>query len=249
MNLPPPLVSALHTLTILPLPGDEAKRPADSLSWFPVVGALIGIVLWTVHQLITRLLPGTPASVTAVVIITGGVLITRGLHLDGLADWADGTWGGWTPQRRLEIMKDSSLGTFGTVALILVLLGKTAALAALIARGEAAWIIAACIIARTAQVDLAFRYPYARPEGGTGGAFINGATRDHHRHALLTAFALILAFGLFSLRPLLLAVTVLAAGRAFGHSCQRNLGGITGDTLGAASELGETLVLILAAAM
>ncbi len=246
MKLPLPLVTALRTLTILPVQGDEAERPADALAWFPAVGALIGLLLWSTQQFLMTLLPGTPPVIAAVAVVTAGVLLTRGLHLDGLADWADAIWGGWTPQRRLEIMKDSSLGTFGTLALVLVLLARFAAISALIARGQPAWIILACIVARTAQVELAVRFPYARPEGGTGAAFIKQASREHRRTALLTTLAFTLAIGLFSLRPLVLALIALIAARAFGHSCRRNLGGITGDTLGAASELCETLVLLLA---
>ena len=252
MKLPPPLVTALRTLTILPVPGSEAERPADALAWFPVTGALIGLLLWATQRIITTILPGTPPSIAAVAVVTAGVLLTRGLHLDGLADWADAIWGGWTPQRRLEIMKDSSLGTFGTLALILVLLARFAAIAALIERGAASWIILACIIARTAQVDLATCFPYARSEGGTGAAFINQASSGHRRSALLAALALTLGIGLSclsSLNPLALALIALLAARAFGHSCKRNLGGITGDTLGAASELCETLVLLLASAL
>jgi len=249
MKLPPPLVTALRTLTILPVRGCEAERPADALAWFPVTGALIGMLLWATQQILTAMLPGITPAIAAVSVVTAGVLVTRGLHLDGLADWADAYWGGWTPQRRLEIMKDSSLGTFGTLALALLLLAKFAAIASLIERGEPAWILLACIIARTVQVDLAVCFPYARPEGGTGAAFINEAGGDHRRTALLTALAFTLAIGVFSLRPLLIALAVLAVGRAFGHSCKRNLGGITGDTLGAASELCETLVLLLAAGL
>jgi adenosylcobinamide-GDP ribazoletransferase len=250
MKLPPALVTALRTLTILPVRGSEAERPADSLAWFPAVGALIGSLLWVTQKLLMTLLPATPPAVAAVAVVTAGVLLTRGLHLDGLADWADAIWGGWTPQRRLEIMKDSSLGTFGTLALVLVLLARFAAIAALIERGQPAWIILACIIARTAQVDLAACFPYARPEGGTGAAFITQASREHRRTALLTALAFTLIIGLSclsSLNPLALALIALIAARAFGHSCKRNIGGITGDTLGAASELCETLVLLLAA--
>jgi len=146
-------------------------------------------------------------------------------------------------------MKDSSLGTFGTLALVLVLLARFAAITTLIERGEPVWIILACIIARTAQVDLAVRFPYARPEGGTGAAFINQASREHLRAAMLTALAFTLTIGFFSLRPLVLALLALAASRAFGHSCRRSIGGVTGDTLGAASELCETLLLLLAACL
>jgi len=183
--------------------------------------------------------------ITAVTVVAVGILITRGLHLDGLADWADAVWGGWTPPRRLAIMKDSSLGTFGTLALILLLLMRYSAIISLIENDQAIWIILACMLSRTAQVDLAVCFPYARREGGTAAAFIREAHSGHRRNALLTALAFILIIGVFSIRPVLAALLALLATRFFGHACKRQFGGITGDTLGAASAIVETLVLLL----
>jgi len=248
MKLPPPLVTALRTLTILPVPGDDAERPADSLVWFAATGALIGSILWGVHALLSALLPGADPRILAVAVVIGGALLTRGLHLDGLADWADAYWGGWTPERRLEIMKDSSLGTFGTVALVLLLLAKWAALCTLLESAEPVWIILACVISRSIQVDLAASHDYARPEGGTGAAFIKEASSNHQWIALTTALVFVLALGTFSLRHLAIALAAWGAGRLFGASCRKHFGGVTGDLLGAGSELGETLVLLLAAA-
>lgn len=247
MILPPPFVTALRTLTILPVPGKDADCPADSLSWFPATGALIGIMLFMVQSVASATLPGTSPAIAAVITVAAGVLLTRGLHLDGLADWADAYWGGWTPARRLQIMKDSSLGTFGTLALILFMLAKWASVVVLIESEEMYWILLACVVSRTVQADLAVCFPYARPEGGTGAAFINQAGSVHRRNALLGALAFTLVIGVFSVRPLVLAAVALGVARVFGHSCVRKFGGITGDTLGAASEITETLVLILAA--
>ncbi|HAS84167.1 MAG TPA: adenosylcobinamide-GDP ribazoletransferase, partial [Verrucomicrobia bacterium] len=197
MKFPPPLVTALRTLTILPVPGDDADHPADSLVWFAVTGALIGTILWGVQALLSAILPGSDPRLFAAAVVIGGGLLTRGLHLDGLADWADAYWGGWTPERRLAIMKDSSLGTFGTVALVLLLLTKWTSVCVLLESAEPLWIVLAGVISRSIQVDLAASHDYARPEGGTGAAFITDATASHQRIALLTALVFTLALGAF----------------------------------------------------
>ncbi len=244
MLIPPGLVTALRTLTIIPVSGDESDNRADALSWFPVAGALIGLVLWLVSMLGGGV--KLPFLMSAVVLAVG-TLLTRSLHLDGLADWADAFWGGWTPERRLEIMKDSSLGTHGTLALILVLLAKWSAVAVLLEHSAQVWIILACIISRTAQVDAAVNFPYARPEGGTGADFVNRAADCHREHAFLIAFFFTIVLGVLTLRPLFISIATLIVGRFFCRSCMRSFGGVTGDTLGAVSELTETMLLMLAA--
>jgi adenosylcobinamide-GDP ribazoletransferase len=249
IDLPPAFITALRTLTILPVSGRDASVPADALSWFPAAGAVVGLALWFVQAILGAFFPGVPPAIAAVAVLLAGVLLTRGLHLDGLADWADASWGGWTPARRLEIMKDPSLGTFGTLALILVLLAKWSAICVLIEADAPVWVILACILSRTVQADLAVCFPYARPEGGTGAAFVNQATGIHRRNAFLAAFLFALVLGVFTLRPFVLGVVAIAAGRVFGHSCSKAFGGITGDILGAGNEIAETLVLILAAAL
>jgi len=249
MEIPPAFVTALRTLTILPVSGTEAGNRAEALPWFPAAGAVVGMALWFAQALAGTLLPGFSPAIIAVMVIATGAILTRGLHLDGLADWADAFWGGWTSERRLEIMKDSSLGTFGTLALILVMLAKWSAIVVLLENAAPVWLILACIVSRTVQVDMAVHFPYARATGGTGAAFVNQADAGHRRKALFAAFAFILVLGVFSWRPFVPAVITLVAGRAFGHSCLKAFGGVTGDTLGAASEISETLALILAAGL
>jgi adenosylcobinamide-GDP ribazoletransferase len=249
IDLPPAFITALRTLTLLPVSGRDANVPADALSWFPATGAVVGIAVWFVQAILGAVFPVVPPSIAAVAVLLASVLLTRGLHLDGLADWADAFWGGWTPARRLEIMKDTSLGTFGTLALVLVLLAKWSAICVLIEGDAVVWVILACVLSRTVQVDMAVCFPYARPEGGTGAAFVNHANWIHRRNAYLAAFLFTLVLGVFTLRPFVFAVITLAAGRFFGRSCRKAFGGITGDILGAGSEITETLVLILAAAL
>ena len=246
-RMPRGLVTALRTLTILPVPGDDSETPADALPWFPAIGAALGIIicgLLGVMEYLTKSSPGP-----AVVAVAASVFLTRGLHLDGLADCADAFWGGWDRERILAIMKDSALGTFGTIALVLVLLAKWCSIAALIDSGALNWIIIAMTVSRAVQVDLATGHDYARPEGGTGARFIGEATRSHWVPAAWTTVALVVIFGGFSWRPIITLFLALALGRGFGQLCRKKAGGMTGDLLVAANEIIETAILLLAAAM
>ncbi|NQT94725.1 MAG: adenosylcobinamide-GDP ribazoletransferase, partial [Lentisphaerae bacterium] len=184
------------------------------------------------------------AHAAAFVMLTAGILLTRSLHLDGLSDWADGFWGGFNKDRVLAIMKDSNLGTFGTVALVWVLLGKWIAMARLVEQGEWAWVIGAFTISRTMQVVLAAAHPYARTEEGTGSPFVTHATTSHANWALAGAAILLAVVSGRSLSwPLVLAGAWVVT-RLFGLWCGRRVGGVTGDLLGACSEMTELLVLL-----
>ena len=120
------LVYALRFLTILPIPwreGEDLSKVAGSVMCFPPVGWIIGVVLTGIGFFVLTF--WSPLS-TAVLVVTAWVLLTGGLHLDGLSDLADGLGGGRDAGRRLEIMRDSRIGTFGALALILLLALKTA---------------------------------------------------------------------------------------------------------------------------
>lgn len=236
------LKTALQTLTILPVPGRGSERLVESLPWFPLVGVLLGLLVVLAGRATFWVGAGW-SSAAGFVMVLAGIVLTRALHLDGLSDWADGFWGGFDRERVLAIMKDSSLGTFGTVALLCVLLGKWVALTRLVECGGWIWIIGAFTISRTMQVVLAAAHPYARSTEGTGSPFVTQATVSHAVYALLgSAVLLAVVFG-----PHLVWVPVLAGAwgttRLFGAWCVRRVGGVTGDLLGACSELTELLVL------
>ncbi len=236
-------VTAWHTLTRLPVPGRDAGRFDRALPWFPAVGILLGAAA----ALVVRAGAALGWSVGGAVLgVSWLAWATGGLHLDGLADTVDGLAGGRTPGQRLAIMKDSRIGAMGAIALGLVLLAKTAALARLGAAGAWCWIPVACLGARYAQVQLACRLPYARPEGGTAAPFFRDATP---RRLLQTAaLALVLAAGLAG-RGGMAALALAAGGAAVGGAwLHRRLGGITGDSLGFVSELVETALLLALAA-
>jgi adenosylcobinamide-GDP ribazoletransferase len=240
------LVTALRTLSILPVPGKGAQEMASSLPWFAVAGCILGLILYGVVLLADLAMAGGWPQGTAAAVLVGGVLLTRGLHLDGLADCADGFYGAWDRERALAIMKDPHVGTFGVCALVLVLLARWVALVRLAASGLAFWIVGAYIVSRVAMVELAVWLPYARAEGGTGAAFVQGARPAHALWALASAGALLVgALGSAG-------AAALAAGWLIAFLCglyaKRRIGGVTGDVLGACSEIVETAVLLLAAA-
>jgi adenosylcobinamide-GDP ribazoletransferase len=170
---------ALTFLTICPWPRPALARPeelARSMFWFPWVGTILGLVFWAVHLALAQTLPPLPA---AGLLLTVTVIVTRGLHLDGLADTLDGLGGGRTPESRLAIMKDSRLGAFGAMALVLVLVLKFAFFSALGAKGKEPMLILFPVLSRWGMVLLAAVSPYARSEGGLGQAMTEGGKPRH----------------------------------------------------------------------
>jgi adenosylcobinamide-GDP ribazoletransferase len=239
------LVTAFRTLTIFPVPGRETPDHSSALPFFPVVGLSLGLVLWII-SLVNRLMAdgGWPMGVAALMLLAG-VICTRSLHLDGLADLTDALGGGWDRDRRLEIMKDSSLGVFGAVAIILVLLCKWLAFARLIAADSVIWVVFIFMASRTMQVNLAVKLPYARSEGGTAISFVQNATGLQRAIALCLSLIVALAYGPIGLFLLALAETLTWL---YGNWCRRHLGGITGDLLGAGNEVIEVVLLLWVAA-
>jgi adenosylcobinamide-GDP ribazoletransferase len=232
------LLTAIQTLSILPIRGNGYNNFPDSLPWFPVAGALLGTILTGLAHLCSRVQP----EATAVLMLVTGTLLTRGLHLDGLADCADGFGGGHTRERILEIMKDSSTGAFGAIAIALLLLVKWVALTHLAETGNLGVVVAAYAISRAMQVEQMVRLPYARSDG-TAASFVRGAMPRHRWIAL--AGAGVIALLLSGIQGLAGLAAAWIATALFGNYCQRRVGGITGDLLGTTSELTETLVLFL----
>lgn len=235
------LVTACRTLSRLPVPGREASCLAQSLPWFPGVGLILGGLLFLLGRGLDWLVGGGWPQAVALLLVVAGVWLTRALHLDGLADCADGLGGSRDRARALAIMKDSCVGSFGVVALCLVLLAKWVALTELVATATWSGVVLAMVTSRAAMVYLAVRLPYARNEGGTGQPFVEQATLRHVAWAWGAALACsVLVAGVVGLWAC--AVAGLASWQ-LGRWWFRRLGGVTGDLLGASSELVETLVL------
>jgi adenosylcobinamide-GDP ribazoletransferase len=232
---------ALTFLTVFPWPrfgevtsGDLAR----SLFWFPWVGALLGLVYWLAGAGLSHYFP--PAAAAALLLALT-VLLTRGLHLDGLADTVDGLGGGRTPEARLAIMKDSRLGAFGAISLVLVLLIKYSFLLVIFDRGLARELVLFPIISRWGIVVLTGLAPYARSGGGLGQAMTEGATPSLITGSTLAALLFSFLAGGYRgpISLVLAALVVWGASRYF----RRHLGGVTGDVYGAMNEILETFVL------
>jgi adenosylcobinamide-GDP ribazoletransferase len=237
-------LTALAFLTRIPIRNATGTPEAigQSASVFPLVGALVGVaevlVLWTCRR-------AMPPTLTATMIVLTGIGLTGALHLDGLADMADGFGGGRTRDDVLRIMRDHQIGTYGAVALVMTLLLQISAIATLIERDVAArFLVVAPAASRWAMVLLGRRLPYARPHAGLGRA-LTDHVRDRDVWAstgLVLAITTVLARGSGIIS---LAVT-LALTAGIGFICWRGIGGITGDTLGANAVLCETIVLVAA---
>lgn len=222
----------------------SAEDVGRSARWFPLVGFMIGGLLVAVLQLVTRVFPSL---VTAFLIAAMEALLTGALHLDGLADTADGFGGGRTRENVLRIMRDHAIGSYGAVALILVIAIKASVLAEMIDRHRAGpWLALMPMLGRWSVVLLSAMQPYAR-RSDQEGAPPEGAVPDFvGREELIVASvtAIPIAFALASWRGLAAALLVLAVSGLWGWYCRRRIGGITGDTLGAGVEISETLVLL-----
>lgn len=234
---PKPFWIALQFLTRLPtprLPSIPPPEMARAVLWFPVVGLLIGLVLW----LVAALFAGSGSLPGAAVVLIAWVLLTGGLHLDGLADTVDGAVGGQGDRERtLAIMKDPYIGPMGTTAIVTVLTVKFAALTQL-ADGA---LLLVPFIARTLIVALFATTPYVR-SGGLGEAMATGLPSRPARYVLVGAVLLaVLLSGLAGLWAVLVAAVWLFLFRAWVVS---RLGGTTGDTTGAMVEVGEALLLL-----
>lgn len=236
------LISALRTLTLLPIPGKDAPHLASALPFFPAVGVLIGLIVVSALYAISLTGWTTGAGVLAMLVT---VLITRGLHIDGLADVTDALGASRNRDRRLEIMKDPHTGAFGVMAIAADLLLKAVALSHLAAHNQWAIAILPFIVSRTAQVMLAATLPYARAEGGKAGAFVAEARPHHLILALLAATAFCIAAS--GLPGVLTLLQGLVAAFLLRLWMKHHFGGVTGDLLGASNELIETGLLTFAA--
>ncbi len=239
------LVTALRTLTVIPVPGKECDSFSHSLFWFPVVGLLLGLMVASIGFFSS--LTGWN-ELSAALVLLGGIVLSRGMHADGLADLADGFWGGRTREAILRIMKDPNVGSFGAIALSAMMLLKWIALFKLVSLGAFEFIAAGVLLARQVQVLLASSLPYARKEGGTAQAFVSGAGA---LHIVVTALLTLLFLIPLLHADLYALVTVVAAALVgallTGGLSWRKIGGVTGDVLGAGSEVTELFVWIAAA--
>lgn len=236
---------ALVFFTRLPLPAFNApdRKLGDAMWAAPLAGLAIALVGWLVGLLAVAL--GIPTLPTAALVL-GALLLTTGcLHEDGLSDVADGFGGGKTLERKLEIMHDSRLGTYGGAALAVSLMLRWSALATAISHETALLaLVAAHVGSRAIFAKLIRETPLASQSGLAASV---GEIPD--RSALLSlaigAVAL-LCLGVFAAFVTVIALTAIIIG--FRQLCLRQIGGLNGDTLGAAQQIAEITILLAASA-
>ncbi|MBN2656494.1 MAG: adenosylcobinamide-GDP ribazoletransferase [Spirochaetales bacterium] len=238
-------IYALRFMTVLPIPwkeGEDLSEVARSLSFFPLAGLIIGLTnlgVFTVAGLLVS------PFLSAVLVTVWWILITGGLHLDGLADTADGVWGGTTRERRLEIMKDSRIGAFGVLALISFILMKTGALYELFGFydfNKYRALIIAPVIGRWISVFSLYTFDSARQDG-LGAFFKEHVSLKELITALILSLLIVLIAGGLPGAAAMASATVLAL--VFSVFLTGKLGGLTGDTYGAMTEGAELLTLLV----
>ena len=246
------LLHSLRFLTRLPVPFARTIDPpplSQSMRLFPVAGAIIGGLTGAVLWLCIWLQVGSLLS--AALAVAFGLLVTGALHEDGLADTADGFGGGKTRDQRLEIMRDSRIGTYGTLALVMAMLIRTAAFEALVDLDPPLLIgvLAGCgAFSRALMVDLLWATRPARTDGLSAMAGTPG--RNGAAFAIITGAGLTLVSGL-RLSPesgLLALAAGLAVTALIRRMSIRLIGGQTGDVCGAVQVLSEIAMLTIFAA-
>ena len=244
-GLPPwgPL-AALQFLTRVPMRLRRAPSPTGMVVWFPLAGAVIGLAVGGVGALAWHLVPPLVAGAVAV---TAGLLITGAFHEDGLGDVADAFGGGLTLERRLEILKDSRHGTYGVAAMCASIVVRVAALGSLPSPAAIlATAVAAHVLARAAAVALMAAAPLAG-HAGLGADYGQSTTLGRAVVAGLMGLALgAVATGWW---VLVLAAAALLAAALVGALALRKIQGISGDVLGAAEQVAECLVVVVASGL
>ena len=231
--------TALKFLTVLPAP---FRRKADtetlgsSLTYFPLVGLMLGVILLGLNYGLTLILP--PSVVTALVIIALAVL-TGAHHLDGFMDACDGMVAGKSREEKLSIMSDSKVGAFGIAGIFLLLLLKYVSL-------SSAPVVPALLLmptlSRWTMVCAIFTFPYAKTSG-MGLAFKKGANR--RRFMMSTLITLVIAAAVLQWWALVLMAALWLISLGIARYFRYRLGGLTGDIYGAINEISEVLVLLI----
>lgn len=245
MPAPEPL-AAVAFLTRLPLgrkAGGDPEALLRAAPFFPLVGAALGLAVGAAALGLAEVLPALLAGLLAVAL---ELVLTGALHLDGLADSADGL-GGADREGSLAIMRDHALGAYGAAALALDLLVKGVALGMLGEADALAAVLAALALSRAAPLPLARFLPYARAGEGTGRLLTMHARTGPVVAGMALAVALALAVYRFDGLVLLVGAAVVTT--AIGLLAHRRLGGVTGDVMGAAIELSATTALVVAVAL
>lgn len=238
---PRDITDALRLLTRLPMPSDTQTRGADAAWAYPIAGLVVGAIA-AACGLVGHAF-GLPAPLCALISLATLIVITGALHEDGLADTADGLWGGWTREARLDIMKDSRIGAYGVIAIFLGLAARWAALWMLFeispSTAAAAILVASCA-SRAMMPQVMANLPNAREVGLAASVGQVPLSAALAALGIATLTALIFS-GWGGLAAIVCAILVTLAMSKIAMS---KIGGQTGDILGATQQLAEIAILM-----
>ena len=236
-------LQALSFLTILPfgriLPSED-KELARSMAFFPLAGLVIGLLLVIGYYLFSFIFP---KSLTLWLTLGLLAILTRGLHLDGFADTMDGMASIGKREKILEVMRDSRIGAFGVISLILLLGAKYLALDQISTQSIPYSLILMAVVGRNSMVLVCYRSPYARSGEGLGKPFTENLGAREITLSSVSTFGI--ALFLMGVKGIGVFLGVCIFSLAYRFFFIKKLGGVTGDILGAANELVELLCLIL----
>jgi adenosylcobinamide-GDP ribazoletransferase len=239
--------AAVRFLTIFPVPGQigiSEKALRGAVPSFPLVGVLLGTLSFFLCYCFWNIFDPMLA---AVFMVAALLLFSGGLHLDGLADTADGFFSSRPREQILEIMRDSRIGVMGVVWLVVLLLAKVAALSGMPLETAVIAVFLMPIAGRIAILLLMAMLPYARPEGGLGSLFKDSFDTNQARIQSLVVLLVFSGISWVAAGPtgILAVFAVLLMTALFAFFCRRKIGGVTGDTLGAACELAEAVIALI----
>ncbi len=234
------LLLALQFLTAIPVKINAVKDEdmAKSMAYFPFIGLFLGGILAAADNLLIFL--SFNELISSVILVVLLIILTAGLHLDGLADTFDALLSGKPKDEMLRIMRDSRIGVMGVLSLICILLLKISLIYSLSAPLKTAALILMCVVSRWSMVFSTFLFPYARQEG-KAKIFTRGMNMKILFLSVISAITFIFAiWGAISL--LFFGLAALSA-YLIAKSINNKIGGITGDSIGAINELTEIIVL------
>jgi len=232
---------AIQFLTIIPVKTRHfnERELAKAIIYFPLVGLLLGLILIGTNNILLFL--GFGQWAVSIILVILLIMLTRGLHLDGLADTSDALLSGKSRSEMLEIMRDPRIGAMGVLSLISVILLKAAFLWSINTNLIMPSLLLMCILSRWSMVMSMFLFPYARQEGKAKD-FIRGINpKVFIFSTLITLSCVLLIWNLMGISLMLIAA---ANAYLFGIFIKKKLGGITGDTIGATNELIEIVILL-----
>lgn len=237
------LVTALRTLTIVPLPGRDTDDYSKSLLFFPLAGGVIALLLYPIFW-ICQQIPETFNQIQGLIFTLVTIVITGGLHIDGIADVADGFIGGKDKEMILKIMKDSRIGTFGGVAIGFDLLFRFVIYGYVISNLNFLPVVCAIVNSRIAQAIVLSSCRYARGPDGTAAPF-SGSRKNIPFLAGMAVVLNTLIYLFFPSvgMPLSLAIATVVVGGTVWYFTRR-IGGVTGDCIGCINEIAEITFLL-----